>query len=69
MESFFNRENYLLFMPQSKIPGNVDNIVKNVLYQFKTFFNFRLSENQTKKQAVSAAARKPEELKNGTNVC
>ena len=45
-------------MHQIRIPGNVDNIVKNVLYQFKTFFNFRLSENQTKKQAMSAAARK-----------
>ena len=45
-------------MHQIRIPGNVDNIVKNILYQFKTFFNFRLSENQTKKQAMSAAARK-----------
>ena len=54
----FNTKNYLLYMRQIRIPGNADNIVKNVLHQFKTFFNFRLSENEPKKRAISAAGRK-----------
>ena len=35
----------LLYIPQIKMPGNVDNIVKMFVYLFKTFLNFRMSEN------------------------
>ena len=45
-------------MPHIRIPGNADNIVNFFLHVLKTFRNFRMSENQPKKQAMSAAERK-----------
>ena len=50
-------------MPQIKIPGNVDNILKNVCVCIQYFLNFRMSEDQLKKQAMSAAVRKQNERK------
>lgn len=42
-------------MPHIKIPGIY---WKMFVYVFKIFLNFRISENQLKKQAMSAAERK-----------
>ena len=60
----------MLYISQIKIPWNVDNIVKNVCVCIQGFFNFRMWENQLKKQAMSAAKSKQiQRKKNGANEC